>query len=263
MQTPHRILRTHAKFSNPSIEINAIMQDNVLIRGTWLQRGHSKVIIILNAAMRSRHQFGVVLLSEWLSKKYDIMAFDTRGHFESGGCWNTGERFIWDVRDLILFAKNKGYDKVGLCGRSASGWAAIITACRFGIPDSVVSISPPIDRLTLQPIYAPLVKFATKGLFLSLIKWLVYFISNVKLGQIDTSLSLREEISKPSSVPIFFIFHEADPILGIGEVEAKNLYRLAKFPKKLLIIRSTGHGMELESFREIAEKIEQWYEKTL
>jgi len=238
------------------------MPDGVKLKGTWLQRGHPKVIILLNAAMRSRHQFGMVLFSEWLALEFDILAFDARGHFESEGHWQGGGILIEDVKELILFAKSQGYEKVGICGRSAGGWVSVMTAARYGLPDSIVSISPPLDSLSLRPSLRPLAHIATSRLGL-LFRVLAQITYHVKIGAIDHTLALRSEIAKVSPIPLLLVFNEEDPVLGIGATEAQAVYDLARNPKKLVIIRSKGHGMELSSFRQIALEVDNWFCETL
>lgn len=114
------------------------------------RRGHSRLIVTAHGFMRSMNDEHMLRLINTLSKRYDVLAFDFRGHGRSEGVndLNFGEA-AEDLHRVLHHARGLHYDQVSVLGYSMGAAAAIIAAAQGAPVDAVVSVScptPPPDR---------------------------------------------------------------------------------------------------------------------
>jgi len=235
--------------------------DGVRLRGIWLNRGHRNAILINHSTLRSKNQFFIVLLAEWLSKKYDVFAFDARGHYESEGAWGDMDLLVQDIKCTADFARTQGYEKIGMIGRSSGAWLALIAVARFHRIDSLIAIAPPIDELTPSSM-----KFCT-GLVLSpMLTWVLLlfrFLTGIRIQRFSPPQNVRHVLKHTDPTPTLFIYNTRDTLLGTNLVKIGDFFNQASGSSQLLLLESSGHLMALENLREGFEAIEAWFDRTM
>jgi len=250
-------------FEKPYEELSIITRDSVKLSGTILRRGIKKnnCIIILNSAARSRHQFGIVLLAEWLATDFDVVCFDIRGHFNSGGFWNPLDAVL-DINDMVAYIKTLGYEKVGIFGKSIGGWSALMNAALEKSSDSVAILSAPLKQLQLNRKIQPYIK-----LYISwprfILKPILEKIVKVRFNSLFSERQISKEIPNVFPTPMLLMYYQSDVLLDTTAIEAKQIFDKASKPKRFVVLDGIGHGLELYSFKRIATELSLWFKETL
>ncbi len=119
-------------------------EDNVGLAVAHFWRGHSRLLITAHGFMRGMNDEHMVRLIDTLTRRYDVLAFDFRGHGRSEGVsdLNFG-RSADDLRRVIDHARGFHYEQMGVIGYSMGAAAAILAAAQGAPVDAVVSVSCP------------------------------------------------------------------------------------------------------------------------
>lgn len=262
-QSPHSILRKHSKFETPNQQFFINAHDGIKLSCTFIKRGSpkNKCIIMLNSANRSMHQFGMVLLAEWFANNFDVAVFDLRGHYKSKGFWNPKDSFL-DVKDMASYIRDRGYQKIGVFGKSIGGWSALMDSAFNKSIDSIVALSPPIGSLRLNK---DLQRYINLYLYWPriIVKPIIEAITKVRFHTLSCEHTLIGEISHVSPIPMLLMYYQNDPMLEINSIMAKKVFEQALDPKKFVELKGSGHGLELFSIKQIISEADMWFEETL
>ena len=101
------------------------------------------MVIACHGGGRTKNIYANVATCELLFQDFDILTFDFRGHGESGGRWTGDGATIYDLKAVIDYAREQGYGKVGVIGRSFGAWTAILEVAHFHNADALVAAAPP------------------------------------------------------------------------------------------------------------------------
>lgn len=233
-------------------EFTLLTEDGVTISVSHFLCGQPNVCILAHGFMGNKHRPYIKSLSERLSKCWDIITFDFRGHGDSLGVFNGLEEF-YDIKAVVDYAKNNGYKKVVLVGFSLGGIEGIYEAAKFHNIDALITISTPANAEVIE----------------STAKWLFWLLTN-QFGrtvlQPWVRLDNTPEFPKPvtvidqvSPIPLLIIQGTEDILVDIEQAEM--LYEKAKEPKKLVIIEGMGHPPKLTE--EFHDTVENWLEELL
>ena len=233
-------------------EFTLITEDGVTISVSHFLYGQPNVCILAHGFMGSKHRPYIKTLSERLSKCWDIITFDFRGHGASGGVFN-GLDELYDIKAVVDYAKNSGYKKVVVVGFSLGGIEGIYEAAKFHNIDALITVSTPAN--------AEIIK--------SKAKWLFWLVTN-RFGRIVLQPWVRldnvPQLPKPvtvieqvSPIPLLIIQGTEDILVDIEQAEM--LYEKAKEPKELVIIEGMKHPPKLTE--EFYYTVERWLEKLL
>lgn len=235
-------------------------QDNIGISYDHYRQGFKSVIIVCPGFFNSKDNRWMHKAVELLLSEYDVIAFDFRGHGQSGGLytWSAKERL--DLDTVVDYAKSLGYEHIGIVAFSLGAAVAANEAAFRDDIDSMVLISCPsrfqdIDFCFWEPgMFSDLkdnidCKWEGKGA-----RFANLFMS--KESPIDSVRHIKH-------TPIFFIQGDSDWI--IKERHAKKLYDATSAKKRLEVIKGGFHAERLLQFYydEISKMILDWFSETL
>ena len=234
--------------------------DNKKIAFNHYSNDYPEVIIVAHGFYNNKDTLLFKEISKALSKKYDVITFDFRGHGESTGLFTWTANETQDLRLIIDYAKKHGYKKIGIIGFSLGAAITLIESSQSRDIDSLISVSSPYDfwkidyhfweeemfndlKLNLGP------KGKGKG-----IKPGNPFLKKIRPINI---------VHKISPIPILFI-HGKDDWL-IKPKHSEKLFEKSRQPKEIKIIEKAGHAeMIFDSFPEEFIRIcINWFQKTL
>jgi pimeloyl-ACP methyl ester carboxylesterase len=210
--------------------------DGVTLRGH--RTGEGSVAVVFCHGFLGWHRKGrLVRFQEELARRFNLYAFDFRGHGESGGQSTFGGREILDVDAVIRRAREEGAERVITFGGSMGGIAVTRHAALLGGVDGVVAVSTPATWSGHESAAVRKMEWLTatpSG------RW-VLRSSGVRVsrtwGRFEAPLEVIDRIS-PS--PLLLVHGRDDHFFD--EEQAWLLYRRAGEPKRLLLASRFGHA---------------------
>jgi len=203
---------------------------------------------------------------------YNILAFDFRGHGESGNKngyspnqWVTNFE-LYDILGAIDYLKTRpdvNINKIGLIGISRGSGIGICAAKKTGLIKAIVADSCFATEETLNDYITKWVSIflPIKRIPLSLNR----FLTKISLVCAQIILkerlpSIEKSLRKMNSVPIFFIHGEKDNY--ISAKQAKRLYEMAGSEKFLWITPKARHNESvLVEPSEYRQKVTNFFKK--
>lgn len=178
-----------------------------------------------------------------LHERYDVAAFDFRGHGSSGGsCTLDPIGPAHDLRAVVRHFRARGYRKVAAVGFSLGGMAAVTNAARFGDLDAVVSIGAP-PRL---PDFSALARHP------HLARLSLRLLGARFSGEGRPSFSPLEMVPHVSPAPLLLVHGEREFTFPRRDFEL--MWEAAGEPKERLVIPGAGHA----ELGECASSIHRW-----
>jgi pimeloyl-ACP methyl ester carboxylesterase len=240
MHAAHLIL-SH-RFGVASRRFAVVTSDGVRIAGGRLgdAAGDRPALVLAHGMWGWHRKPRVARLAEALAARFDVYAFDLRGHGRSGGACTYGDREVEDVEAVVRLARGDGRRAVATVGASLGAIAVIRHAALFGGVDGVAAISPLVrwddhrsDSLAWRRMRALWASERGRG------------VSRAVLGARlapDRDAPRPPEALVGSIAPVpLTIVHDRDDRL-FPEEEACRLYRAAGRPKRLLLGARFGHA---------------------
>lgn len=230
--------RHRAGFAVPHSHVWFDTDDGVRLAGSLLgEAGGDTCVVLVHGFNGYRTKPKVKLLAEGIARRFPVLAFDLRGHGQSGGWCTGGELESLDVHAAVGFARSRGYARVVTVGASLGGIAVIRAAGNDGDADAVVAISTPsrwgtsdtkaVRRMTWI-FTSPVGRRVVRGLFGTRI--------DLNWGNPDPPM---EAIAKVRA-PILLIHGADDHFFPASEAEL--LYERAPEPKRLILVEKFGHA---------------------
>lgn len=234
--------------------------DNISISYKHYKNNNTKVIIVVHGFYNNKDTVLFNEISDSFFKHYDVISFDLRGHGESTGLFSWTSFEERDLRALVGYAKEKGYEKVGVIGFSLGAAVTIIEGSLNKDIDSMIAVSAPADFWDIDYHF-----------------WEKEMIDDflLNLGEKGKGKKIRpgnpfmekipplNVIEKISPRPILLIHGEKDWLINASHSE--KLYEKAREPKRLEIIKDAGHAEKIfdslpESFIALCL---MWFKETL
>jgi alpha-beta hydrolase superfamily lysophospholipase len=218
-------------------EITLKTEDGVHIYADHYKNGFDRVIIVCPGFLMHKDARPFKQLSEGLSKEFDVITMDFRGHGKSKGSYTFTSRENLDLRALIDFAK-RGYASIGVIGFSLGGAVAIneISECR--IINKLMVVSAPADFYWIEN------RFLTKGVIASTLKKFDWKMGRVRLGNVLLKKPRPiENVTKLSPIPILFVHGEKDTI--VKPRHSRFLYERAREPKRIVTYKDCLHAEDI------------------
>lgn len=232
--------------------------DGVTIRGVHLQRGADTGVVYCHGFLSGKNFRNVPGFVEALADRFDVAAFDFRGHGDSAGACTFTRQEILDLDAVVRYMQGFDYRRLIVVGSSMGGATTIRYAAASGVPDGVVTIGAFADyRRFVYPSTALSFRLAFTP---PLGSTFTRVTRNTRLGQITTVDGQPREVVSRITAPTLFIHGERD--LLIHPNEARLLHELAVPPKELLLVKGAGHDMPLLNCK-TAEAIFEWADRTV
>ncbi|MBI5748674.1 MAG: alpha/beta fold hydrolase [Nitrospinae bacterium] len=218
------------------------------------------VIIICHGLGANKSDF--TELSSYLSKAgYHVLLFDFRGHGESkGNSSSLGFFEQMDLKSAIDYVKSRAdvdIDKVGVYGFSLGAAVAILTASEDKDIKAVVSDSS-FTSLKVQGERLLKSSFLPKFPFL----YTAIRIYEIMFKTDIEKIAPVHFIEKISPTPIFIIGGEGDT--QMPATDAEELFKNAREPKSLWIVKGASHGgTVISAGREYEKRLIEFFDKYL
>jgi pimeloyl-ACP methyl ester carboxylesterase len=217
-------------------ELALLTEDGINISVSHFVNGKPNVCVLAHGFMGSKQRPYITGLTEKLSQYFDVITFDFRGHGESGGV-HSGTNELYDIKAVVDYASDYGYEKIAFVGFSLGGIQGIYAAAKFHNVDALVTVGTPADTEAIIPNA----------------KWL-FWLANNRFGRIVLQFWVRldgsAEFPRPvtvvgqvSPIPILIVQGRDDTLVELKE--AQTLYEEAQEPKELVIIEGMKHPPDL------------------
>ena len=197
-----------------------------------------KAVIVCHGAGRSKNSIPVVQTSQILASKYDVYAFDFRGHMESSGTFRADGDTDNDLKAVLDYVRSMNYTKVAVVGWSIGAWTALLSAARGRKIDAIVAAAPPPYDLT-RLSYLRLLKRLT--LFHVSILPGVAVIRSLWAGVGTHTLTIEDFVRHIPNIPILLIYNDFDYASQIGAEAFEQLYERLPATSEQLRLPGTGH----------------------
>jgi len=236
-----------------------ITEDDVRIAFDHYINGFDKVIIIAHGFNLNKDVFAIKKIAEFLSKEYDVITFDFRGHGKSADFFTWTALEERDLSAVTEYAKSEGYKKIALLGLSLGAAVAIIHSSHNKDVDNVISVSAPSDIWKINfRVWEPQVK---KEIELNM----SYKVNGKGMrpgNPLIAKIKPINVVQKISPRPILFIQGSDDWL--IKKEHGEKLFEKAKEPKQIETIKGAGHAENIfikfpEEFENICKN---WLKKT-
>ena len=242
VRTLYSLDRSLVHFNSPTKRFSLVTEDGVRIQVVHLM-GEPKrrtVIVVCHGGGRSKDISPIVATCELLFEDYDVLTFDFRGHQESGGKWTGDGSTKYDLKAVIDYAKQHGYEKIGIVGRSFGAWTAVMEVAEFQNAHAVVAAAPPPTDMRDVKLTKVLFKYGFKPWALPG-RVAATVLRAVRAAKYDDHPSLMDYVGRVSPIPLLIVCNEYDRAIGMKQDRFEQLYDAANEPKKLVVLRGEGH----------------------
>ena len=237
-----------------------LTEDHHEISAEHLQTGHKEVVILAHGFYNNKDAYLFRKMAEELSRSFDVISFDFRGHGKSSGLFSWTSKECADVEAVIAYAKRRGYASIGLVGFSLGAAISLMTAAQNPDIKTVIAVSAPYDFWKID------FHFWKPGMLEDL---------KLNLGMKGKGKFIRpgnpflpkvrpvDVVAKIAPRSVLFI-HGAEDWL-IHPEHSRKLYEKAKEPKEIVILEKAGHAETMfDQQPELFMKIcVDWFLKTL
>jgi len=217
-----------------------LTEDGKRIALTHIKKGFSKVVVIAHGFYNNKDTFLFKGIADAFSKEYDVIVFDFRGHGKSSHTFTWTAHEQKDLLAVTSYAKENHYTKIGVIGFSFGAAIALVEASNYQNIDSLIAVSPPADLGSMD--YHFWEKDMWEDLKLNL------GVKGRGKGVRPGNPSLEkirpiDIVDKISPTPVLFLHGERDWL--IKPSHSQRLFKKAKEPKALMIIKDGGHAERL------------------
>jgi pimeloyl-ACP methyl ester carboxylesterase len=238
VKPPKVITRQRVSVGIAHKEVVIETEDGVMIKGFHIHSHDTDSVVILShGGFRSKNSFENLGLAQWLSYDFNVISFDTRGHFESGGKWTGDGKTVLDLKAVVSYAKEQGYARVGVFGRSLGGWSAFLYASACNEIDSLVVLAAPLTHIRSTPLVskAEQLKSLPGRVIVRMLDGLRYEDYSDHMTQTPM------EVSQKMMTPTFLIYGKEDPVVGLREEDVRRVYERIPGKKQVYIFDEVVH----------------------
>lgn len=243
------------------MDLATASKDGTKLYGWHIKGGGKGLVIVAHGYTENMGNGSYVrkAIEGMLSRGFDVVVFDFRGHGRSGDAPSTvGPREAEDIIAIIDWAEKKlGAERVALIGYSMGAMASIIASTMDDRIAVVVADSPPPGLP--QAIARGLKVFAglPGGLasFMKLWARLLY--------KVNPNNYVMWDLAAETKAALMVVVGSKDPLISVDE--AKRIVKAAKgagAPAELFVVDDVGH-VETVKHPEYIEKIAAFIEENL
>lgn len=224
------------RYIEPHRKFTVTTEDGIAIRGVHLGERGDVLLIFCHGLFDNKNFWRVPRFVESLAGDFDAIAFDFRGHGESGGHCTFGREEIRDLKAVIDYAREQRYQTIVAVGASMGGATVLRTFGHYGGLEGIVTIGAFADatqvRRLLTRLTLPLIFETQAGHALA--RW----TRGTRLGDLRAMDQPLDFVGRVH-VPLLVIHGEWDPL--IEPAQATQLVDRAPEPKQIVIIPHGGH----------------------
>lgn len=222
------------------------------------KRGHKNAVVIAHGFFNSKGAFLLKQLGEELTSDYDCIIMDFRGHGQTKGLFYWTAKEYLDLQAVLETIRQR-YGRVGVIGFSLGGAISLITAAKFGLMDSLVSVSAPSAFRKIEfhfwglDIETDILFNLGKGKAGKGVRPGPFWLPKIKPVDVVTKIK----------TPVFYIHGDRDWLIRPWHAQA--LYDNTQSKKKLAIIKNGPHAeyLVLKNRTEFVGLIRDWFKETL
>jgi len=180
---------------------------------------------------------------------FDVIAYDSRGHGESGGA--TCTYGFYEKHDLQGVLNTIASGPIVLLGTSLGGAVALQEAADDRRVTAVIAVETFSDLRTVAAARAPF--FFTKGTIRRT------FQVAAEQGHFDIDAVSPERAAAGITVPVLLVHGAMD--IDTGPEHSQRVFAALKGPKRLILVPNAAHNGSLRP--EVWQEIERWVEEVL
>lgn len=232
-------------------EIYLKTPDGIKIALNHYKTGHDEVLILAHGWFMTKDSKFFSDMSNTLSKSFDVISMDFRGHGKSSGFYTFTSKEPQDLKVVVDYAK-KQYKKVYLIGFSLGGALVLIHSAKEKNVDKVIAVSAPYSFKRIEnqmwrkeAWMAYFKKFELKRFF------------SVRPSPIISGKIRPIDIVDKIEAPTLFIAGDTDPI--VHSWHSKSLFHKANCKKHFELFKNCCHAEDLflqerEKFLNVCKK---------
>lgn len=236
-----------------------VTADKVRIAYTHSKSGHNAAVIITHGFFASKDAALIRKLRNYLLDKYDVIAFDLRGHGKSSGLFSWASKEHWDLQAVLDYAK-KSYEKVAIIGFSLGAAISMRALAEKNSADTLIAVSAPYEfakidfqlwRLSPKNDIFDNLKEGMRG-------------RGLRPGPFWLAKKQPLDLADKLICPVLYIHGDKDWV--IRHTHSNKLYNRTTAKKKIAIIKNGPHAEYLlreNTGRETISLIRSWLEETL
>jgi pimeloyl-ACP methyl ester carboxylesterase len=215
----------------------------------------TKAVIVCHGAGRSKNTLPIVQTCKVLATKYDVFTFDFRGHMESSGVFKADGDTEYDLKAMIEYVKNLGYQKIAVFGWSIGAWTALLSASRGRPIDAIIAGSPPPYNMSTMFYVRGLEMMRT--LHLPLLAG-VAVVRNMWTTTGKHILNISDFVRNLPHIPILMVYNEYDYTLKIPAEEFEKLIAQLPFGAETMKLPGRGHLFDWPNTYFMWQKMFDW-----
>lgn len=225
------------EYKTPHANFRVITSDDIEIRGVHLRRGFSTLVVFCHGFSVGKNFVKIQHWVEMLATAVDVIAFDFRGHGESGGATTFSDLEVLDLGAVIEYAVRFDYERIVLIGCSMGGAVAIRYAAQARDVDAVVTVGA-----FAHQHFSPMAMTGMQILQWPLSRNVIRHASVLRIERAAPAYAPRDFVARVSPRSLLVIHGERDPLIPLSH--ARELYEKAGHPKALCIVPRGGHDLQ-------------------
>ena len=237
-------------------EIFLTTYDNLKLAANRTATGHKDVIILVHGWFMSKDSKPFLDMAKALSKNFDVISIDCRGHGKSQGTYTFTQKECNDLNTVIKYAQNL-YKNIFLIGLSLGAAIVLQQAVQNSEKiKKVIAVSPPSkfdkieNRFWHYNAWIPTIKKCELKTWFSVRADIKSLVAGKKTNPQEFVSSLK--------TPVLYIAGEKDPT--VCPWHTKNLYDKTNCTKQLKIFKNGIHAEDLflDNKEEFIKTCENW-----
>jgi len=226
--------REYRKSHSP---FQVVTRDGVELRGVHLNDDRATLLIYCHGFLSGKNYAPIQRWAELLAADVDVIAFDFRGHGESGGATTFGEKELFDLDAVARHARHFGYQRIVVMGSSMGGAVALRYAADAAEVDGVVTMGA-----FAHGSFGLVASGGLRLLQLALSRAVMRRAYATRIERARPPYAPRDFVSQISPRPLLLLHGEFDALIPLAH--ARELYAHAREPKQLYVIPRGAHDLE-------------------
>ncbi|MFV2195849.1 alpha/beta hydrolase [Nocardiopsis sp. LOL_012] len=225
-------LQRHRLVTSDGVPLDAALRRSDAHRTT--------AVVLANGFTGTHNGSDTRAIAEGLMPVGDVLTFDFRGHFDSGGRSTVGNAEIHDLEAAVAHLRGQGYTSVATVGFSMGAAVAVRHAAAFGGVSAVVSVSGPSRWYYRGTRRMRLLHFGVHG---SLGRAFLRYARKVRVTDqewTDLPAEPRAVAGDIAPVPLLVVHGDADAYFPVSHAVA--IHDAAREPRELWVVPGMKHA---------------------